>query len=63
VGETLRRIPSVAIIRRDNSRFGVDGDEYPPARQSGTTAATESRRGGAAVKFPLEPNGERPDAK
>jgi hypothetical protein len=37
---------------------GVDGDEYPPARQTGTAVAIENRRGGAAEKFPSEPVGE-----
>jgi hypothetical protein len=42
-------------MRRD----GVDGDEYPRARQTGTAVETENRRGGAMGKFPPEPDGER----
>jgi hypothetical protein len=54
----ISRIGAIAILRPDRRRDGADGDEYPPARQTGTAVETENRRGGAAEKFPLEPDGE-----
>ena len=53
------RTSATAILRHDIERDGDDGDEYPLARQTGTAVATENRRGGAAEKFPPEPDGER----
>jgi hypothetical protein len=55
----ISHIGATAILANDIERDGADGDEYPPARQTGTAVATESRRGGAAEKFPPEPDGER----
>jgi hypothetical protein len=55
----ISHIGATAILPDDIEKDGVDGDEYPPARQTGTAATTESRRGGAVEKFPPEPDGER----
>jgi hypothetical protein len=50
---------TLGILTNNIERDGADGDEYPPARQTGMAVATENRRGGAAEKFPPEPDGER----
>jgi hypothetical protein len=48
----------MGILANDIERDGADGDEYPQARPTGTAVVTENRRGGAAGKFPPEPDGE-----
>jgi hypothetical protein len=50
---------SVAILRLNNLSNGANGDKYPLARLTGKAVTTENRRGGAAMKFPPEPDGER----
>lgn len=50
--------PNPVYTPHNIARLGADGDQYPLPRQAGTAAATESRWGSEAGKFPPEPDGE-----